>query len=758
MSAELEKKIKQLERKLRLSEQALKQNSTIYNKYNETMTLLKQKEHFTSTVIESNKNAIIAMNEHQVVTIFNKSAEGMFGYSKEEMLNKDSLSKIIPEKLLQRHEHAAEHFIKTKESIGVINNHIEVEGKKKDGSIFPIRIGFGVELENDKIIIVANIEDITFEKKANDSLKKMNISLEDKVSKRTQELKQQYRYLQSVIDGINDPVMVIQEDYTVSLMNAAAEKLMDKKYITDIENPKCYEISHHHSAPCDSKNHPCPLRDVLETRSYTRVVHTHPGLDGKDHYAELAATPLFDNDDNCIGIIESSRDITSHLEIQKKLNVQKNILHQQAYYDGLTGLANRTLFGDTLETAISKAQRRDSKLAVFFIDLDRFKQINDSLGHDVGDMVLQAVSERLKDKIHIGDTLARLGGDEFTILMEDLKSSQQAIDLARKIIKVLERPLEIEGHMLYVSSSIGISLYPEDALDSSSLLRDADAAMYKAKDEGKNNFQFYSSEMTELALERISMEASLRQALENEELVVYYQAQTNGVNDKLIGMEALVRWHHPSMGLVSPNKFIPLAEETGLIVQVDRWVMKTAMKQMVLWYKQGLNPGKIALNLSIKQLEQDDFISILTKMLKSTKIKPEYLELEITESSIMHNPQSAVVVLKKISELGIELAIDDFGTGYSSLSYLKRLPINKLKIDQEFVKDLPFDEEDVGIAKAVIALSQSLNLRVIAEGVETQEQKNFLVEHGCSNIQGYFYAKPVPAQEMEQELILNSIQ
>ena len=755
MSAELEKKIKQLERKLKLSEQVLKQHNTIHNKYNETMTLLKQKEHFTSTVIESNKNAIIAMNENQVVIIFNKSAEDMFGYTKEEMLNKESLYKIIPEYLLDRHAKAAENFIKTKKSIGVINNHIEVEGKRSDGTIFPIRIGFGVELERDNVIIVANIEDITFEKKANDALKKMNVSLEYKVNIRTEELKQQYKYLQSVIDGIKDPVMVIQEDYSVSLMNASAENLMDTQYILEQDNPKCYEISHHRSIPCDGVNHPCPLRDVLKTKNYTRVVHNHPDIDGNDRYAELAATPLFDHDDNCIGIIESARDITSHLETQKKLNIQKNILHQQAYYDGLTGLANRTLFNDTLEIAISKAQRRNAKLAVFFIDLDRFKQINDSLGHNIGDMVLKVVAERLKVKIR-NDTLARLGGDEFTILMEDIKSSQQAVNLARKIIKVLERPLEIEGHILYVSSSIGISLYPEDALDASSLLRDSDAAMYKAKDEGKNNFQFYSSEMTEIALERVSMEASLRQALENDEFVVYYQAQTDGLNDKLIGMEALVRWNHPTRGLISPNKFIPLAEETGLVVQLDRWVMLSAMKQVVAWYKQGLNPGKIALNLSIKQLEQDDFISTLIKMIETSKIKPEYLELEITESSLMSNPQSTIIVLKKINELGIELAIDDFGTGYSSLSYLKRLPINKLKIDQEFVKELPFDEEDVGIAKAVIALSKSLNLRVIAEGVETQEQKDFLVNEGCSNIQGYFYSKPIPVDEMEQRLIQNA--
>ncbi len=389
------------------------------------------------------------------------------------------------------------------------------------------------------------------------------------------------------------------------------------------------------------------------------------------------------------------------------------------------------------------------RLALFFIDLDRFKQINDSLGHDMGDIVLKEVSQRLKAKIRSTDTLARLGGDEFTILMEDLKTPHDAALQGQKIIHVLEQPIHVEGHTLYVTSSIGISLYPEDGDDASHLLKYADAAMYKAKEEGRHNYKFYSSEMIDLAFERVQMETNLYQSLKNEEFVVYYQPQIDGYTDKLIGMEALVRWQHPSKGLIAPDKFLSIAEDTGLIVELDRWVMKTAMTQLVEWYKKGLNPGKLALNLATKQLQEEDFLSMLHDMLIEIGMKPEWLELEITESAIMNNPQHAMAVLKSISELGVELAIDDFGTGYSSLSYLKKLPINKIKIDQSFIRELPFDEKGAGITKSIIALSKSLNLRVVAEGVETSEKRDFLVENGCINIQGYFYSKPIPADKME---------
>ena len=314
---------------------------------------------------------------------------------------------------------------------------------------------------------------------------------------------------------------------------------------------------------------------------------------------------------------------------------------------------------------------------------------------------------------------------------------------------VMNQKITIVNHDFYVTLSIGISIYPEDGINSEILIKNADAAMYKAKEDGRDTYRFYNEAMTKKAFERIVMESSLRTALEKKEFIVYYQPQIDGQTNKLIGMEALVRWRHPVMGLVSPIKFIPLAEETGLIISLDQWVMKTAMNQIVQWYKDGLNPGVLALNLAIKQLQQENFMEILSSLLEETGCKPEWLELEVTEGQIMNDPERAIITLNQINKLGIELAIDDFGTGYSSLSYLKRLPIDKLKIDQSFIKDLPSEDEDVGITKAVISLANSLNLKVIAEGVETQEQKDFLVENGCNNIQGYFYSKPIPADDIK---------
>ncbi|MCK5678501.1 MAG: EAL domain-containing protein [Flavobacteriaceae bacterium] len=434
----------------------------------------------------------------------------------------------------------------------------------------------------------------------------------------------------------------------------------------------------------------------------------------------------------------------------KKANSKLKML---AHHDILTGLNNKTLFNDRLSQSIEKAKRHNRELAILFIDLDRFKQINDSLGHSFGDKVLKIVAERLANIIRKEDSLARLGGDEFTILMEDIHKKENAVLLAEKVLTTLAEPIYIDNHTFYVTGSIGISLYPQDATEMNKLLMYADTAMYKAKDAGKNNVQFYNTEMTDMAVEHVIMQANLRKALSKKEFVVYYQPQMNVKTSKQIGVEALIRWQHPTLGLLLPSKFMPIAEETGLIVSIDKWVMKTAMKQMAQWHKKGLNPGILALNLSLKQLHQKDFISLFKGMLLESGCNPECLEFEVPESQIMNHPEDAILLLNKLRNMGIKLAIDDFGTGYSSLSYLKRLPINKLKIDKTFIQGLPNNEEDVAIAQAIIALAKSLNLSIIAEGVESKEQRDFLLENGCENVQGYVYGKPMPADEMEATLL-----
>ncbi len=544
--------------------------------------------------------------------------------------------------------------------------------------------------------------------------------------------------------------------------------LEDGKFIQC--NEKIVEMLHYHTKEELLNTHPSELSpefqpdgrrsdekaDEMITLALEKGNHqfewVHTKANGENFIAEVTLTAITLNNRNVLHVVW--RDISEKAKAKQALIDQKNILDYQAHHDGLTGLPNRVLFNDRLEHGIELAKRHHMKFALFFIDLDYFKQINDSLGHQIGDRVLIVVAERLKAKIRNEDTLARLGGDEFTIIMEDLEKIEDVSLLAEKIQKVLTQPIHIEGHTLYISSSIGISLYPQDDTDANNLIKYADAAMYKAKDEGRNNFKFYSSEMTEFALERMVMKSSLRNAIKNEEFIIYYQRQVDATTGKLIGMEALIRWQHPDLGLIHPLKFISLAEESGSIVEIDRWVMTTAMKQFTQWYKDGLEPGVLALNLSMRQLRSDDFIEILQESMQAIDFKPQWLELEVTEGEMMKKPEESIIKLEKITQMGIEITIDDFGTGYSSLAYLKRLPVRKLKIDQSFIEGLPDDKEDVGIVKAIIALAESLGLKLIAEGVETDAQKEFLLAIGCKHIQGNYYAEPVSAAEIEKSVLV----
>ncbi len=470
-------------------------------------------------------------------------------------------------------------------------------------------------------------------------------------------------------------------------------------------------------------------------------------LSGEEVYSELTLHKMKIDGKNALHLI--IRDVSEKREAEMELQREKNRLHYVANHDYLTGLPNRLLFKEKLEKSMKDAKIRGKKLALFSIDLDHFKEINDSLGHDVGDMVLKVVTRRLNDVIDNRDVLSRLGGDEFTIIQENSFVESSSRLLARKILEVLQLPIVVEEHTLYLSSSIGVSVYPDDSSSVGDLLKYADSAMYRVKEEGRNGFGYYSSEMTEMAFERIIMEASLRESLQNENFVVHYQPQVNGESNELTGMEALVRWAHPVIGLVHPAEFLPLTISTGMIIELDKFVMRTAMAQATKWHKEGLNPGVMAMNISMNLLREKSFAHMFKSLMDETGCKPEWLELEVTEGQIMSNPEEAIKVLNEINDMGVELAVDDFGTGYSSLAYLKKLPLSKLKIDQIFIRELPYDEEDAGITKAVIALGESLNLKVIAEGVETEAQRDFLVEHGCKNIQGYLYGKPMPVDEME---------
>jgi diguanylate cyclase (GGDEF)-like protein len=465
---------------------------------------------------------------------------------------------------------------------------------------------------------------------------------------------------------------------------------------------------------------------------------------------ELIASPLRNENGEVEGIIEIARDITSYMSTQRELEEQKVVLHKLAHHDALTSLPNRLLFLDRLQQAIKKAHRSNSRLAVLFVDLDRFKQINDSLGHAMGDAVLKAVARRLEGCLREDDVVARLGGDEFTIIMDSLHDTRHVIAMAQKLIGIVQNSVKHEELELYVSASVGIALYPQDGEDAEVLLRNADAAMYRAKSEGKNSFQFYTAEMTEQAFERVLMESHLHRALESDQFTVLYQPQMDLRTNKLIGLEALVRWQHPELGQLSPSKFITLAEDTGLILPLGEQVLRTACEQITTWYQAGLQPGRVAVNVTANQLGDADFQPMIERILEQSGCRPQWLELEITEGVIMQRQERSFQILQRLKNLGIELAIDDFGTGYSSLAYLKRLPVSKLKIDRSFIKDIPQDDSDNAIARAVIAMGRSLDLRVIAEGVERARQAAFLKKEGCDEVQGYLYGTPMPADQVTE--------
>ncbi|MEG4245526.1 EAL domain-containing protein [Microcoleus sp. MON2_D6] len=450
-----------------------------------------------------------------------------------------------------------------------------------------------------------------------------------------------------------------------------------------------------------------------------------------------------------------AQSLGTHLYMAVMQRRVEAMIRHQASHDPLTGLPNRLLFNERLSLALASAHQNGEMLAVIFLDLDRFKNVNDTLGHPVGDLLLQSVSRRLTNCLRVGDSMARWGGDEFTVLLYNINTPEEATKICQLIIQSLSTPFDFEGLELYIKASLGIALAPYDGEDAETLLKNADAAMYKAKQKGRNNYQFYTQAIGSKVSEDLNLENHLYKALKNSEFVLHYQPQINLNTGKIVGMEALIRWQHPERGLIPPDRFIPLAEETGLICQIDEWVMRTACLQNRAWQLLGLPPMRIAVNLSARQFLQPHTVQTIAEILSETKLNPEYLEIEITESIAMTDVSFTVSVLQQLQDMGINISLDDFGTGYSSLWSLKNFPLNNLKIDKSFVADLVTGSSGATIVKLAIALGQGLNLQVIAEGVETAEQLAFLRSHKCDMGQGYFFSKPIPAAAITQLCLEN---
>ncbi len=553
-------------------------------------------------------------------------------------------------------------------------------------------------------------------------------------------LRQSENQLRAIIDAEPECVKVVAADGTLLQMNSAGLAMIEAsrpeqvigKPIFNLLKPEYRELFRAFAENV--------LRGNKGTMEFEIV-----GLKGTHRWLETHAVLMPGDKGAAPRMLSVTRDITDRKQSERRLK-------QLAHFDSLTDLPNRVQFIERLQQTMTEADRHERLVGVVFLDLDRFKYINDSLGHEKGDLLLREVAMRLSGAIRRGDTVARLSGDEFALVLADMGHVDDAILVAQKILEVFHQPFRVAGHDLYVTASLGITLYPFDDRSAQELLRNADVAMYRAKESGKNNYQFYVAEMTAKATERLSLENDLRSALERSEFSLHYQPIADCPSGRILGMEALLRWMHPTRGMISPAIFIPLAEETGYIIPIGEWVMRTACEQCRLWQKQGFSSLYVAVNLSSRQFHQKDLPASIYNIIQEIGFNPRNLVLELTEGLVMQQAEASVNTLRELKAMDIRISIDDFGTGYSSLSYLKRFPIDVLKIDQSFVQDIPGDADDAAIASTIITMAHSLGLKVVAEGVETEQQLNFMREHQCDAMQGYYLGKPLPADQFESFL------
>jgi len=591
--------------------------------------------------------------------------------------------------------------------------------RRKDGSTFPVEVSMKY-VHLDRSYVVCAIRDITERKEAEEALLFKTALLEAQS--------------ETTIDGIlaadeSDHIILVNKQFGLHFgvpdeVLSSEDDLVVRKYVTDqVESPDAFieKVKYLYSHR-DEKS-----RDEFKLKS------------GKtfDRYS----APLVDSKGRHRGRIWYFRDITDRKTAEERVQYL-------AYYDALTGLPNRTLLQDRLTKALASARRQKDKVALLFLDLDRFKDINDSFGHALGDLLLQEVAKRLERCVREQDTVARLNvarlnGDEFLIVLTGVKDISDAAVAAKRFMDTMTVEFAVQGHSLGMTCSLGISIFPEHGADSETLIKNADAAMYCAKNQGRNNFQFFAEDMNAQIVERLTLESNLRLALERKEFFLVYQPQMDIGTGRITGLEALLRWQHPELGLVPPDRFIGIAEHSGLILRIGEWVLRTACSQARKWQDEGLFAVPVAVNVSAVQFRQEDFSKLIGRVLLETGLASQYLELELTESLLLSDADVTFSVLQELRAIGLKLAIDDFGTGYSSLSYLKRFPISKLKIDRSFIRDVALNPDDAAITTAIIAMAKQLKLKVIAEGVEDEAQLSFLRENHCDGIQGYYFCKPL---------------
>jgi len=723
---------------------------------------LQQSTERLSATIDASPLAIVVYDENAIVRRWNPAAERIFGWIESEALN--ASTPLVPPDLEEEAREHRERILR-----GERFENVETVRLRKDGTQINVSVS-GAAINNsagEAIGMVAMFADISHRKRV----------------ERRQNIQSTVTGLLAEADSIEEAIPGVIQTLCVGLgWVAGARRVVGKqdKLLRHIESwciddPKIKSFADYSAARVDraaeanagllrrvwATGKPVWFGDIAKEPTFGRGARAlEAGLhsafafpimvDGEFYgVIELFGREVCPYDAEIVAIAQTVGSQIGQFIARKEAESHLTFF---ANHDSLTGLPNRAMFNQRLTQALARAQRYKKILAVLFIDLDRFKVINDTLGHDAGDRLLKQLGVRLRDCLREGDTIGRQGGDEFVVLIEDVTDPNQVSDVAHKILETVARPYLLTSQEFHVTASIGISVYPDDGADLQTLLKNADIAMYRAKEQGKNNFQFYSAQMNLHTFERLALETSLRRAIERQEFLLHYQPKVDIRSGRITGVEALVRWQHPELGRVSPAQFIPLAEETGLIAPIGEWVLRTACSEAQAWVKQGLPVTSVAVNLSARQFAREDLAAAVMGILRDTGLDPALLELEITESTVMHSADRAANVLQQLKEMGIRVAIDDFGTGYSSLGYLKRFPIDSVKIDRSFIIDIPSDKDDVAITLAVIAMAQSLRLKVVAEGVETDEQYRFMRDHGCDEMQGNYFSEPVDAAALTRLL------
>ncbi len=679
---------------------------------------LQEREARLSAIFNTVADPIVIIDQAGIISGFNASAEKVFGYTLDEVVGQN-VKMLMPEPDRSAHDgYLARCQARGELDPSVFGKERQLMAVRKSGEVFPIELTVTAIKEQDVCLAVGLIRDITERKKAEEGL----------------------LLAQRVFENTNEAILITDKDARIIDVNQAYEAITGyAKHEVVGRNPNITRSGRHgkdfYQAMWQSVNATGSWAgEIWDRRKGGEVFPKWLTINAiKNRFGEIT---------HYVGIFS---DIT-------QLKAAENKLEQLAYYDPLTRLPNRALFFDRLRQALELARRKSTRMALLFIDLDRFKYVNDTLGHNIGDLLLVEVAERITQCLRKSDTVARLGGDEFTVILTEILRSANVENVAQNIIAALQRKFDIAGHEIYVGASVGIAIYPEDGAELEGLVKNADIAMYQAKLAGRGNYKFFTPELNTSSQRRAELENDLRKAIADQEFTLYYQPKFALKNRRLVGLEALIRWVHPFKGIVSPAEFIPVAEETGFILQIDQWVLETATRQLRQWHAQAGRAPRVSVNLSARQFEHAGLVSSVERALGDARVAPELLELEITEGVIMKDAKAAAQVLSRLREMGVLISVDDFGTGYSSLSYLKKLPLHVLKIDRSFIIDIEHDDDDKAIVASIISMGHSLNLVVLAEGIETEGQLRLLSEMGCDLGQGYLFSRPVPAAELSRWL------